>query len=135
MFGSLVLLVCGIGSKYTNDPRVLLDEERHSTDTRHSAGMPWFTQFQIDANFLREPTLENIQAYCVCMTSYGKQTSADILQLAVLFLHGTSNAHATYPIISICIRMAQEAGAHRRWARGPGGNPTVVEELWKRAWW
>ena len=37
-FGATVLLVCAIGSRFTRDPRVLLDY----SDNHHSAGWKWF---------------------------------------------------------------------------------------------
>ena len=37
-FGATVLLVCAIGSRFTRDPRVLLDDSDH----HQSAGWKWF---------------------------------------------------------------------------------------------
>ena len=37
-FGATVLLACAIGSRFTRDPRVLLD----GSDHQHSAGWKWF---------------------------------------------------------------------------------------------
>jgi hypothetical protein len=41
-FGALVLLVCATASRYSNDPRTLLEGGDHS----HSAGWKWFTQVE-----------------------------------------------------------------------------------------
>ena len=38
-FGATVLLVCATGSRFTRDPRVLLD---YYSDNHHSAGWKWF---------------------------------------------------------------------------------------------
>ena len=39
-FGAVVLLVCAIGARLSDDPRVLAD----GTDDWHSAGFKWFSQ-------------------------------------------------------------------------------------------
>jgi hypothetical protein len=60
-FGGVVLLVCALGSRYSEDSRVLLD----GLSTYHSAGWKWFDQVQMAKSFLVPPTLCDLQVYCV----------------------------------------------------------------------
>jgi hypothetical protein len=61
-FAVNLLLVCAIGARYSNDPRVLLDGH---IDWR-SSGWKWFQQVQlIRHNLLDVPSLYDIQFYCV----------------------------------------------------------------------
>ena len=50
-----------------------------------------------------------------------------------LFLQGTNAPQSTWSIIGAGIRIALDVGAHRRKMYSP--NPTVEEELWRRAFW
>ena len=62
-FASLLLLVCAIGSRFSNDKRVLSE----GTDNWHSAGWKWFAQvaqYRRGIN-LRLPRLYDIQIPCV----------------------------------------------------------------------
>ena len=61
-FASIYLLVCAIGARYSDDPRVLLD----GVDSLHSCGWRWFNQVQmVKKSFLCPPTLYDLQFYCV----------------------------------------------------------------------
>lgn len=73
-FGSVVLLVCSIGSRWSNDIRVLLDEEARVDDDDqdedqeawHSAGWKWFKQVRLGRKALfSPPSLFDIQIVCV----------------------------------------------------------------------
>ncbi|KAJ7760594.1 fungal-specific transcription factor domain-containing protein [Mycena metata] len=117
-FAATFLLVCAIGSRFSSDPRVLLD----GIDDLHSSGWRWFEQLQLMRDLLGPPP---------CL--YDLQFNA----LAVIFLRGTSAARACWTLVSIGIRMAQDVGAHRRKA---ASHPRTAEdaredELWKRAFW
>ncbi|KAJ6591569.1 fungal-specific transcription factor domain-containing protein, partial [Mycena vulgaris] len=113
-FAATLLLVCAIGSRFSSDPRVLLD----GTDNLHSCGWRWFEQLQLMRDPLGPPP---------CL--YDLQFNA----LSVLFLHGTSAPQACWTLVSIGIRMAQDVGAHRR--KEPTHIWTPEDELWKRAFW
>ncbi|KAI0326454.1 hypothetical protein GY45DRAFT_1258946 [Cubamyces sp. BRFM 1775] len=113
-FGSTVLLVCANGSRFTNDPRVLLD----GYDTTQSSGWKWFQQVQmVRKSLLAPPRLYDLQIYA----------------LTASFLQGTSAPQACWTIIGIGIRMAQDVGAHRK--KVYSSKPTMEEELWRRAFW
>ncbi|KAI0312122.1 fungal-specific transcription factor domain-containing protein [Amylostereum chailletii] len=116
-FGGVVSLVCALGSRMSNDPRVFLDNPEKPNHP-HSAGWRWFNQVQLVRNLaLADPTLHDLQ----------------ICALAVLFMHGSSPPQACWTLIGIGLRMAQDVGAHRRHAYLD--KPLVEMELWKRAFW
>lgn len=50
-----------------------------------------------------------------------------------MFLHGSATPQASWTVIGIGIRMAQDVGAHRK--KTYTTRRTVDEELWKRAFW
>lgn len=63
-FGSVVLLVCALGSRYSHNPRVLANGDK----TWLSAGWKWFTQTQVldDATLVSPAShLHVLQATCV----------------------------------------------------------------------
>ncbi|VDC03048.1 unnamed protein product [Peniophora sp. CBMAI 1063] len=115
-FGCVVLLVCALGARFVDDPRVFLnhpDKPAHP----HSAGWLWFNQVQLVRNVaLADPTLHDLQ----CMA------------LSVIFLAGMSPPQACWTMAGIGIRMAQDVGAHRRKTYS---HHSVESELWKRAFW
>ncbi|KAH9830265.1 fungal-specific transcription factor domain-containing protein [Rhodofomes roseus] len=114
-FGSTVLLVCAIGARHTDDPRVCL---HNYPDNRLSSGWEWFKQVQmIRQSMLAPPRLYDLQVYC----------------LTAIFLQGSSAPQASWTLIGVGIRMAQDVGAHRK--KVYNAKPTVEEELWKRAFW
>ncbi|KAI0058762.1 hypothetical protein BV25DRAFT_1196308 [Artomyces pyxidatus] len=114
-FAGIVLLVCGTASRYSDDPRVLLDE---ANGHFHSAGWKYFNQVPlVGTSVLSAPGLHDLQ----------------ITALAVLFLHGCSPPQACWSLCGIGLRLAQDVGAHRR--RAYNAVPTVEDELWKRAFW
>ncbi|KIJ14786.1 hypothetical protein PAXINDRAFT_78504 [Paxillus involutus ATCC 200175] len=113
-FGAVYLLVCAVGSQFSDDPRVFLE----GTDSEHSVGWKYFQQVQMVTNrLLGPPCLEDLQVYC----------------LSVLFLQGTSAVQACWAIVGIGIRIAQDVGAHRR--KAYSSKLSVEGELWKRAFW
>ncbi|KAI6148273.1 fungal-specific transcription factor domain-containing protein [Pisolithus thermaeus] len=112
-FGSVYLLVCANGSRYSDDPRVFLEG-----DFSHSAGWKYFEQVPvIRKTLLAPPALEDLQVYC----------------LSSIYLQGTSAPQACWTIVGIGIRLAQDVGAHRR--KVYNTSLTVEGELWKRAFW
>lgn len=113
-FGSLFLLACAIGSRFVEDPRVLLE----NTQSSHSAGWKWFRQVQwVRRSLLSPPRLYDLQ----------------IAALTAIYLHGSTTPQASWTVIGVGIRLAQDVGAHRKKVYNP--TRTVEEELWKRAFW
>ncbi|KAI4523470.1 hypothetical protein K525DRAFT_267940 [Schizophyllum commune Loenen D] len=112
-FAHVLLLVCAVASRYSDDPRVLVD----GTNDLHSAGWKYISQ----VNFIRptmtdKPSLFEVQAY----------------SLSVLWNEGSSIPQGSWTEIGLGLRKAMEVGAHRR---STLGRPTVQSELWKRAFW
>ncbi|KAJ3506007.1 hypothetical protein NLJ89_g7113 [Agrocybe chaxingu] len=111
-FAAVYLLVCAVGSRFSNDPRVLLD----GVESYHSAGWKWFTQVETGkTSFISLPSLYDLQLYC----------------LTVIFLQSSSAPQPVWTLVGIALRLAQDIGVHRR----KTSVPTVEDELWKRAFW
>ncbi|KDQ55775.1 hypothetical protein JAAARDRAFT_195593 [Jaapia argillacea MUCL 33604] len=113
-FGQILLVVCAIGSRHSDDPRVLADD----TPQPQSSGWKWFNQAQtVRKSLLAPPTLYDLQLYC----------------LFINFLMGSSAPQALWMVVGIGIRFALDVGAHKR--KSYPTTPTVDTELWKRAFW
>ncbi|KIY69850.1 hypothetical protein CYLTODRAFT_420291 [Cylindrobasidium torrendii FP15055 ss-10] len=113
IFGAVVLLVCACASRYSDDPRVLLEGET----SLHSSGWKWFTQVPlVRKSLFNPPTVFELQVYC----------------LLTEFLSGSSAPQASWTLVGVGIRLAQDVGAHRR---KKTNEMTVDSELWKRAFW
>jgi hypothetical protein len=64
-FGAVVLVVCAIGSRFTEDPRVFADG-RGEPGYRWSSGWMWFEQVQfIRKSMFDAPYLYELQFCCV----------------------------------------------------------------------
>ncbi|KAF7353488.1 Zn(2)-C6 fungal-type domain-containing protein [Mycena sanguinolenta] len=108
-FGSIVLLVCAIASRYSEDIRL----QQETEPLRR--GWQFFDQLPPHSNHIFEtPTVYHLQYYC----------------LTAWFLE-FSCPSASWALIGIGLRLAQDVGAHRQ----REGQPTVESELWKRAFW
>ncbi|KAJ7467810.1 hypothetical protein B0H11DRAFT_2306193 [Mycena galericulata] len=88
-FGSTVLAVCALASKYTDDPRVLLE----GTETKLSAGWKYFRQLQP----LRKSLVQPISLY-----------EAQTLCLCVCYLDGSSVPDACWNLAGVAIRRVSE---------------------------
>lgn len=116
MMASLLLMVCAVSSRYTDDPRVLF----HGEKSRQSSGWTWVHQVMDIRNckpLVGSPSLYDLQFLC----------------LFAEFLLGTSVPQLSWTIVGIGIRLAQDAGAHRQKANNAPN--TVEAEMWKRAFW
>jgi hypothetical protein len=71
-FGAIVLLVCALGSRYSDDPRVFLE----GSDSTHTCGWKWFIQVQtIQKSLLATTSLYDLQYYCVRLKRFSPSTS------------------------------------------------------------
>lgn len=62
-FGELVLAVCAVGARFSNDPRNLDD----NTTSEQSIGWRWIRQIQpFKSSYTGYPTVNEIQMYAVC---------------------------------------------------------------------
>ncbi|KAF8169422.1 fungal-specific transcription factor domain-containing protein [Mycena galopus ATCC 62051] len=123
-FAAILLLVCAVASRWSNDPLVTSPSSpdgvgTHTANTgRLACGWGWFEQVPLVGNHLfGQATLYTLQYYC----------------LAVQFLEGLSAPQACWTLVGVGLRLAQDVGAHRRQSRVE--KPTVESELWKRAFW
>ncbi|KAJ7447184.1 hypothetical protein FB451DRAFT_1375679 [Mycena latifolia] len=94
-FGAVVLAVCSLASRSSDDPRVFLD----GVHSEHSCGWKWFQQVRpLRASFSPEPSLHQLQVIC----------------LSIHFLAGTSHGQECWILAGLGVRFAQGAGAHHR---------------------
>ncbi|KAJ7696760.1 fungal-specific transcription factor domain-containing protein, partial [Mycena rosella] len=104
-FGAIVLAVCSLASRYSDDPR-------------HSCGYKWFRQVRpLRASFSPEPSLQQLQLIC----------------LSVVYLAGTANAEECWILVGLGLRCAQGAGAHHR--SGYSRMNPLEAELYKRVFY
>ncbi|KAJ7115138.1 fungal-specific transcription factor domain-containing protein [Mycena crocata] len=113
-FGALVLLVLALGSRLSDDPRVVVK----GANTTLSAGWAFFEQVEIIRKSLHDvPSIYEVQLYCL-MTYY---------------VHGTSSPQAAWAYLALGIRFLQERGEYRQ--KRESRKLTVEGELWNRAFW
>ncbi|KAJ7726357.1 fungal-specific transcription factor domain-containing protein [Mycena metata] len=113
-FGAVVLAVCALGAKFSEDPRVFLE----GTDSEHSAGWKWFQQVpRVPNQFFTSPSLFQLQVNVLIM----------------LYLASSSIPEETWAIVGIGLRMAYDVGADRR-IRSNHGDANEAE-LYKRAFY
>ncbi|KAF9023957.1 hypothetical protein BDZ89DRAFT_989559 [Hymenopellis radicata] len=113
LFGGTVLLVCALGARFSDDPRV--------TSTGTTKGWDWYVQVDV----LR--TLEENQA---CLYEIHLHI------LSVLYLQTVSCVTPIWTRLGIGLRRALDAGAHDAGAHVCRDSPpNARDELWKRAFW
>lgn len=91
-FASITLLVCALGSRVSDDPRVFIPGE-----PKHSAGWPWFAQVLGARNSpYEQTTLHDVQCscvglmYCLLLLSVSYAISAyDAVFLVYVWNHGS----------------------------------------------
>ncbi|KAJ7229523.1 fungal-specific transcription factor domain-containing protein [Mycena haematopus] len=109
-FGAVVLLVCAIASRYSDDVRL---QQAEAEPLRR--GWQFFDQLPPYSDHLFEPsTIYHLQYYCL---------AASFLKFSI--------PGACWMLVGIGLRLAQDVGAHRQ----REGKPTVESELWKRGFW
>ncbi|GAW10171.1 hypothetical protein LENED_012409 [Lentinula edodes] len=116
-FGKVVLAVCALASRYSNDPRNMIPG---APCPEHSLGWPWFKQVAVvqTTSFIDPPRVYNLQLFV----------------LSVVFLQGTTTSESSWIIIGTAIRLAEAIGVHRK-GPGPSRPRTIERELWNRAFW
>ncbi|PBK95211.1 hypothetical protein ARMGADRAFT_1011085 [Armillaria gallica] len=113
-FADVVIFVCAVASRYSDDPRVLF-EGQHSMQ---SSGWKWVHQVVSTYKLsIRPSTLYDLQFCCLCAQ----------------FMLGSSVPYLCWTVAGIGLRVAQDAGVHQR--RGRDSPNTVEGELWRRAFW
>ncbi|KAJ4480244.1 fungal-specific transcription factor domain-containing protein [Lentinula aciculospora] len=120
-FGAIVLAVCALGSRLTDDPRTFY---AGSQDPR-STGWKYFRQIRLTKTSftLTEPlSLYDVQLYAA-------------LQLSVVFLFPTPVGEVSWFLLALGIRSVQEVGAYRKASFKKPSKSHLEEELWRRAFW
>ncbi|KAJ3783074.1 fungal-specific transcription factor domain-containing protein [Lentinula aff. detonsa] len=114
-FSATLLAVCAIGSRHSNDPRVLTDESQ-----LRSAGWKYFKQIRLSrASFVEPVSLFEVQLYALC----------------TIFMQPSPLGEASSSLVGMGIRFAQEVGAHKKHPPGKTLQERIERELWKRAYW
>ncbi|KAJ7158980.1 fungal-specific transcription factor domain-containing protein [Mycena crocata] len=124
-FAPIVLLVCAIGSRWSDDPVAMGLATTNGNGGATTSGAPrlacgwaWFNQVpHRRADLFGQATLHVLQYHC----------------LVVRFLEGSTAPQVCWTLIGVGLRIAQDVGAHRRDACVKP--PSVEHELWKRAFW
>ncbi|KAJ3733532.1 fungal-specific transcription factor domain-containing protein [Lentinula guzmanii] len=112
-FGTTLLLVCAVASRYSNDSRVFAD-----ASSQLSCGWHYFEQVQMmRRSILEVPTVYELQFYC----------------LATIYMLGTSSPSSSWILCAAGIRFAEELGVHRR--QPEGQKWTSLDEQKRRAFW
>ncbi|KAJ7089490.1 fungal-specific transcription factor domain-containing protein [Mycena crocata] len=113
-FGAVVLAVCALASRYSDDPRVFLDD----ANSEHSCGWKYFQQVRpLLVSFSPKASLHQLQLVC----------------LSVLYLCATATPEETWILVGLGIRLGQGVGVHRR--RGYRSMKPLEAELHKRVFW
>ncbi|KAJ7627372.1 fungal-specific transcription factor domain-containing protein [Roridomyces roridus] len=107
-FEAVLMALFGIASRYSDDPRVMIDGQAISS------GWMFVSQIRMLPNFA-EPTVHDVQFYC----------------LMTLYCWGGTAPHLTWSYLGIGARLIQY---HRRYSRS-SGTPEIEDELWNRAFW
>ncbi|KAG8915259.1 hypothetical protein FRC00_006200, partial [Tulasnella sp. 408] len=117
-FARVLLGVCAIGARFSDDPRVCLPNEENDGPEWNSAGWKYFTQVvSLKRPILSPAGLSDLQSTA----------------LSAIYLYGTSAPHSSWLITGIGLRFAQDIGAHREKVYGP--DHPFENQLWKRAFW
>ncbi|KAJ7822471.1 fungal-specific transcription factor domain-containing protein [Mycena olivaceomarginata] len=113
-FGAVVLAVCSLASRNSDDPRVFIE----GTNSEHSCGWKWFRQARpFCAPFSRGTSLYQLQLIC----------------LSAIFTSGVAIPEEGWILAGLGIRLAQCAGAHHR--GGYRKMEPLAAELYRRVFW
>ncbi|KAJ7644888.1 fungal-specific transcription factor domain-containing protein [Roridomyces roridus] len=119
-FGAVVLAVCSVGSRFSDDPRVFIGSER----VEHSCGWKWFRQ-------IRNPRMgANSES-----TWSSSLHRLQLIALSVLYLSGLSQTEETWILTGLGVRLAQGVGAHLRGKYNSSHVDPIERELYKRVFW
>lgn len=112
-FGALLCVVCALACRFSSDPRVF-DGNKYQ---EQSCGWQWFEQVHPIQPMIivHPPSIYELQYYCI----------------SALYLYGTSTSEASWAILGLGVRLAQDIGLHRR----TGKKPTLEDETRKRVFW
>ncbi|KAK6974885.1 Zn(2)-C6 fungal-type domain-containing protein [Favolaschia claudopus] len=115
-FAATLLLVCAIGSRWSNDPGI--------AGEGLTCGWRWFNQT------LKIPSTVGDHLF-----GQARLYELQYFSLAVIFLEGSSASQACWMLVGFGFRLAQDIGVHRQRQKGLKQPPSVPDELFKRALW
>ena len=129
-FGEVVLLMCAVACRYSDDPRVT----HPITTSTSNTGWNLFNQVdRLRRTRLIGHQLYDAQVYAVRLPTLLRDVFSWVdPKLAACFLDGFSPPQGPWAIVGIGLRVMQDVGIHRR-ART--GKQSVENELWKRCFW
>jgi len=129
-FGEVVLLMCAVACRYSDDPRVT----HPITTSTSNTGWNFFNQVdRLRRIRLLGHQLYDFQVYAVRFPTIFRDVYSRMdPKLAACFLDGFSPPQGPWAVVGIGLRAMQDVGSHRR-ART--GQQTVENELWKRCFW
>ncbi|KAJ7091102.1 fungal-specific transcription factor domain-containing protein [Mycena epipterygia] len=112
-FAATLLMVCSLGARHSDDPRVILEGE----DDFESAGYKWYRQVRvIPEHLIYKPDLYELQT----------------ITLSAIYLRVLPLTAVSWNQVGFGLRRAQDVGAHRRRIEP---HPTAENEQWKRVFW
>ncbi|KAJ6481055.1 fungal-specific transcription factor domain-containing protein [Mycena sanguinolenta] len=112
-FGSIVLVVCALASRHSEDPRIFIEGA-----PEHSCGWKWFQQVRpLCREFSWGTSLYQLQLIC----------------LSTIYTSGMAVQEESWILVGHGIRLAQCAGAHHR--AGYKKMETLTAELYRRVFW
>ncbi|TRM69414.1 fungal-specific transcription factor domain-containing protein [Schizophyllum amplum] len=111
-FGGMVLALCAVASRLTNEPRTWFDP-----NDRLSAGWAYFDQINLmrRRSLFEVSSLHEMQCYC----------------LASIYIFGTNTPQGAWNLMGMALRYCEEVGVHRR----KSATKTSLTEQWKRVFW
>ncbi|KAG8864937.1 hypothetical protein FRB96_003524 [Tulasnella sp. 330] len=114
-FARLLLVVCAIGARTSNDPRVCLSSPEGGIEW-NSAGWMYFAQVhQMTKPLIASPKLVDLQ----------------IMVLSATYLEGSSSSSSAWLMNGFGVRLACGVGAHRSKVYAP--THAFENQMWKRA--
>ncbi|KAF8215711.1 fungal-specific transcription factor domain-containing protein [Mycena galopus ATCC 62051] len=112
-FGAVVLVVCSLASRHSDDPRVFMDEK-----FEHSCGWKWFQQVRPRlSSFWWGTSLHQLQ----------------LLFLSAIFLSSVGIPDEGWVLAGLGVRLALCGGAHQR--AGYEKMEPLAAELYRRVFW
>ncbi|KAG9032774.1 hypothetical protein FRB95_001034 [Tulasnella sp. JGI-2019a] len=116
-FARLLLLVCAVGSRFCDDPRLCLTSSAGEVKW-NSAGCMYFAQvYQMPKRDFASAKLVDLQ----------------VQVLSAIYLEWTSTCTTAWLVNGSGLRFAEDLGAHREKVYAP--TQTLENQLWKRAFW
>uniref|UniRef100_A0A0W0FGY6 Zn(2)-C6 fungal-type domain-containing protein n=3 Tax=Moniliophthora roreri TaxID=221103 RepID=A0A0W0FGY6_MONRR len=123
-FACLSMCIFSVASRWSRDTRVLPNSEQDRDESEVDWSLAGWDFFNV-----------GLQVHRIRRSLFHPATLFEIqtLILLAMFLRGTTSQGSAWTLLTIGLRKAQDAGAHRRTVYNR--RPTVEEELWKRAFW